>query len=140
MKAQRDAEVRRSGVANIFVKGLDAEIDSRTLHDTFEVFGPIASAKVAMDDAGRPLGYGYVQYETEESALAAVERANGMLLKGRQLYVAPYKPKSARLAQKGFTNVYVKHFPPAVVDEDSFRELFKDLGKITSVHLPRVKP
>jgi len=124
-------------VGNIFVKGLDVEIDSRTLHDTFEVFGPIASAKVALDDGGNPLGYGYVQYEAEESALAAVERANGMLLKGRQLYVAPYKPKSARMAQKGFTNVYVKHFPPTVVDEESFRELFRDFGKITSIYLPK---
>lgn len=137
MKAQRDSELRRSGVGNIFVKGLDVEIDSRTLHDTFEVFGPIASAKVALDDNGNPLGYGYVQYEAEESALAAVERANGMLLKGRQLYVAPYKPKTARMAQKGFTNIYVKHFPPHVVDEESFRELFRDIGKITSIYLPK---
>ena len=137
MKAQRDSELRRSGVGNIFVKGLDAEIDSRTLHDTFEVFGSIASAKVAMDDSGNPLGYGYVQYEAEDSAVAAVERANGMLLKGRQLYVAPYKPKTARMAAKGYTNLYVKHFPPFVVDDDSFRDLFKDLGKITSIYLPK---
>ena len=140
MKAQRDSELRRSGIGNIFVKGLDAEIDSRTLHDTFEVFGPIASAKVAMDERGNPLGYGYVQYETEDSAAAAVERANGMLLKGRQLYVAPYKPKSARMAAKGFTNIYIKNFPPFVVDEESFRELFKEFGKITSIYLPKVPP
>lgn len=139
MKAQRDAETRRSGVGNIFVKGLDSEIDSRTLHDTFEVFGPIASAKVATDENGNPLGYGYVQYEAEDSAAAAVERANGMLLKGRQLYVAPYKAKTTRMAQKGFTNVYVKNFPPTVVDEDSFKELFAGFGKITSVYLPRVR-
>eukprot|EP00210_Caulerpa_lentillifera_P002328 g2234.t1 len=137
MKAQRDAETRKSGVGNIFVKGLDVEIDSRTLHDTFEVFGPIASAKVALDDDGNPLGYGYVQYETAEAATAAVERANGMLLKGRQLYVAPYRAKAARMAAKGFTNLYIKHFPSTVVDEDSFKELFTGLGKITSVYLPR---
>jgi len=140
MKAQRDAEQRKSGVGNIFVKGLDSEIDSRTLHDTFEVFGPIASAKVAADDAGNPLGYGYVQYEMEESAAAAVERANGMLLKGKQLYVAPYKAKPARMAQKGFTNIYIKHFPEYVIDEESFRSLFKDLGRVTSIYLPKVSP
>lgn len=136
MKAQRDSETRKSGVGNIFVKGLDIEIDSRTLHDTFEVFGPIASAKVALDDDGNPLGYGYVQYETAEAASAAVERANGMLLKGRQLYVAPYRGKADRLAAKGFTNLYVKHFPASVVDEETFKELFTGLGKITSVYLP----
>lgn len=137
MKAQRDPAARRSGVGNIFVKGLDDEIDSRTLHDTFEVFGPITSAKVARNELGEPLGYGYVQYETPEAATAAVQRANGMLLKGRQLHVAHYKNKSTRGAGRGFTNLYVKSFPEDVKEESALRAMFEVFGPITSVHLAK---
>ncbi|GMH35378.1 hypothetical protein BSKO_03246 [Bryopsis sp. KO-2023] len=137
MKAMRDPHARRSGVGNVFVKGLDPEIDSRTLHDTFEVFGPITSAKVALDEMGQSLGYGYVQYDAPESAVAAVERANGMLLKGRQLHVAPYKSKNARGIGRGFTNLYVKHLPAEVKDETDLRAMFEVYGDITSVHMAK---
>lgn len=137
MKAQRDPAARRSGVGNVFVKGLDNEIDSRTLHDTFEVFGPITSAKVARNELGESLGYGYVQYETAEAATAAVQRANGMLLKGRQLHVAHYKNKSARGAGRGFTNLYVKSFPDDIKEEAALRAMFEVFGPITSVHLAK---
>lgn len=137
MKAMRDPHARRSGVGNVFVKGLDPEIDSRTLHDTFEVFGPITSAKVALDEMGQSLGYGYVQYDAPESAVAAVERANGMLLKGRQLHVAPYKSKNARGIGRGFTNLYVKHLPAEVKDEEALKAMFEVYGEITSVHMAK---
>lgn len=137
MKAMRDPHARRSGIGNVFVKGLDPEIDSRTLHDTFEVFGPITSAKVALDESGASLGYGYVQYEAPDCAGAAVERANGMLLKGRQLHVAPYKSKNARGVGQGFTNLYVKHLPQDVKDESELQALFGTYGDITSVHMAK---
>lgn len=117
---------------------MDPEIDSRTLHDTFEVFGPITSAKVALYEGGTSLGYGYVQYESPESASAAVERANGMLLKGRELHVAPYKSKNARGVGRGFTNLYVKHLPQDVGNEAALRALFDSYGDITSVHMAKV--
>eukprot|EP00803_Ostreobium_quekettii_P009478 evm.model.scf_3314.1 EVM.evm.TU.scf_3314.1 scf_3314:5810-14064(+) len=137
MKAQRDPAARRSGVGNVFVKGLDDEIDSRTLHDTFEVFGPITSAKVARNEMGHPLGYGYVQYDSPEAAIAAVQRANGMLLKGRPLHVAHYKDRSTRGVGRGFTNLYVKSYPDDVKDDAALRALFEPYGPVTSVHLAK---
>lgn len=83
------------------------------------------------------MGYGYVQYNTPEGAQAAVERANGMLLKGRQLYVAPYLSKRQRESTRGFTNIYCKNLPESVVDENSLKELFAKFGTITSVFLAR---
>ncbi|GMH38270.1 hypothetical protein BSKO_06154 [Bryopsis sp. KO-2023] len=137
MRAMRDASARHSGVGNVFVKGLDPDIDSRTLHDTFEVFGAITSAKVARSETAESLGYGYVQYDSPESAVAAVQRANGMLLKGRQLYVAPYKSKQARGAGRGFTNIYAKNLPKTICTDEALRELFIEYGPITSVFLAK---
>ncbi|CAE8624592.1 unnamed protein product, partial [Polarella glacialis] len=39
------ARVKGAPEANIFVKNLDASIDSRSLYDTFSIFGNILSAK-----------------------------------------------------------------------------------------------
>lgn len=102
------------------------------------MFGPITSAKVALDEAGASLGYGYVQYEAPDCAGAAVERANGMLLKGRQLHVAPYKSKNARGVGRGFTNLYVKHLPQEIKHEADLQTMFETYGDITSVHMAKV--
>lgn len=112
-------------------------IDSRTLHDTFEVFGGIVSAKVAMDENGKSLGYGYVQYEKPDFATEAVERANGMLLEGRQLYVAHYATRETRGANSGFTNLYVKNLPSSVRGEEDLVKMFEVHGEITSAILAR---
>ncbi|GMH39880.1 hypothetical protein BSKO_07784 [Bryopsis sp. KO-2023] len=137
MWAERDPTKRKSGVGNVFVKGLTPGIDSRTLHDTFEVFGAITSAKVAMDDEGKSLGYGYVQYQKPDFAQEAVDRANGMLLEGKQLYVAHYTSKDSRKARPGFTNMYVKSLPSTIDTEAKLCALFKDYGEITSAMLAK---
>ena len=138
MWAERNADNRKAGVGNVFVKGLNPDIDSRTLHDTFEVFGSIASAKVARDDDGQSLGYGYVQYETPEAAQSAVDRANGMLLEGKQLYVAHYATKDTRVSQHGYTNVYIKNLPPSIETDEALKGLFEKCGDVTSCYMPKV--
>lgn len=137
MWADRNPDNRKAGVGNVFVKGLNPDIDSRTLHDTFEVFGAITSAKVAHDDDGRSLGYGYVQYESPEAAQSAVDRANGMLLEGKQLHVAHYATKDTRVSQHGYTNVYIKNLPPSVDTDEALKALFAKCGDITSCFLPK---
>lgn len=140
MWADREAaSVRKSGVGNVFVKGLTEKIDSRTLHDTFEVFGAIVSAKVSVDENGKSLGYGYVQYEKPESAADAVQRANKMLLEGRQLTVAHYTPRETRGGKTGYTNLYVKNLPSTIKDEEELTKLFQEHGEITSAVLARTE-
>lgn len=86
MWSQRDPSQRKQAAAgNIFIKNLDPSIDSKSLHDTFSAFGNILSCKVAMDENGSK-GYGFVHYETQEAAQAAIDSVNGMLLNDRQVY------------------------------------------------------
>lgn len=92
---------------------------------------------MARTEDGTPLGYGYVQYEKPESAEAAVEKANGMLLEGKQLYVAHYTNKEQRGGIKGFTNLYVKNLPSGIDTDDKLVELFKEFGDITSAWLAK---
>jgi polyadenylate-binding protein len=135
MWSQRDPSLRKSGVGNIFVKNLDKSIDHKALYDTFSMFGNILSCKVAMNPDGESLGYGFVHYETEEAALKAIEKVDGMVIAGENVLVTRWKPRSERSGdQAKFTNVYVKSLPESITEE-SLKAMFEPFGPITSVML-----
>lgn len=133
MWSHRDPSLRKSGTGNIFVKNLDKSLDNKALYDTFSLFGNILSCKVATDEFGKSRGYGFVHYETEESAKNAVEKVNGMLIGQKNVFAAPHRKRSERLTSKSenFTNLYVKHFPDSWTDE-TLQKVFKPFGEITS--------
>jgi polyadenylate-binding protein len=96
MWSQRDPSVRKSGVGNIFIKNLDLEIGHKELHDTFSTFGNILSCKVALDDKGDSRGYGFVHFETSESAETAIQMVNDMMLGAKKVFVGHFRPKKER--------------------------------------------
>merc|ERR1719357_594866 len=135
---QRDPSLRRSGVGNVFIKNLDRTIDNKAMYDTFSAFGNILSCKVAQDMSnGESKGYGFVHFETEEAALNAIQKVNGMLLNGKKVYVGRFVPRKDRDMELGekarkFTNVYVKNINDEY-DEAKLNEMFQKYGKISSV-------
>jgi len=133
MWSHRDPSLRKSGLGNIFVKNLDKSIDNKTLYDTFSMFGNILSCKVATDQKGESLGYGFVHYESDDSATNAIQRVNGKIIAGQKVIVAPFKPKRERGSTNSgtFTNVYVKNIPEDASQED-LDQLFKKHGTVTS--------
>lgn len=135
MWSQRDPSLRKSGVGNIFIKNLDKGIDNKSLYDTFSAFGNILSCKVAQDDKGISKGYGFVHFECEHSARQAIEKVNGMLLNGKQVYVGNFIPKQEREKVLGeraklFTNVYIKNL--GNMTDENLRNAFSKFGRITS--------
>jgi len=76
MFSNKDPSMRKSGRANVFVKNLEASIDSKNLYDMFSSFGTILSCKVATDPStGQSKGYDFVQYESEQSAQDAINQS-----------------------------------------------------------------
>merc|ERR1712156_700890 len=141
MWSQRDPSLRRSGVGNVFIKNLDKTIDNKAMYDTFSAFGNILSCKVAQDASGDSKGYGFVHFETEEAALQAIDKVNGMLLNDKKVFVGRFVPRKEREIELGekakrFTNVYVKNFNEAMT-EDDLSKMFEKFGKITSLKLMR---
>ena len=136
MWSQRDPSMRRSGAGNIFIKNLDKSIDNKAIYDTFSMFGNILSCKVATDEDGNSKGYGFVHFETEESAQKAIEKVNGMLLEGKKVYVGKFQPRATRMREMGetarrFTNVFIKNFGEDL-NKDTLDKLFSKFGAITS--------
>ncbi|CAM9333777.1 unnamed protein product, partial [Discosporangium mesarthrocarpum] len=131
MWSQRDPSLRRSGVGNIFVKNLDETVDNKALYDTFSLFGNILSCKVATDDNGGSKGYGYVHYETGDSANMAISKINGMLIAGKQVHVGHFVRRDNRAGQADWTNLYCKSLPLSW-DDAKLREEFEQFGPVTS--------
>ncbi|RVW57205.1 Polyadenylate-binding protein 4 [Vitis vinifera] len=134
MYSFRDPSIRRSGTANIFIKNLDKAIDNKALYDTFSTFGAILSCKIATDASGQSKGYGFVQFDNEESAKNATDKLNGMLLNDKQVYVGPFVRKQERESATNktkFNNVYVKNLLESTTDED-LKNIFGEYGPITS--------
>ena len=139
MWSQRDPALRKTGSGNVFIKNLDKAIDNKALHDTFTAFGNILSCKVATDELGNSKGYGFVHYETNESAQAAIQHVNGMLLNDQQVFVGPHVSKKERASKfeelkANYTNLFVKNVD-VEVDAKEFEELFAKYGEITSATL-----
>ncbi|KAI9165758.1 hypothetical protein LWI28_019902 [Acer negundo] len=134
MYSYRDPTIRKSGAGNIFIKNLDKAIDNKALHDTFSAFGNILSCKVATDLSGQSKGYGFVQFDNEESARSAIDKLNGMLLNDKQVYVGPFLRKQERDSSSDksrFNNVYVKNLSDSTT-EDDLKKAFGEYGTITS--------
>ncbi|CAN6201242.1 unnamed protein product [Urochloa humidicola] len=135
MFSNRDPSMRKSGRANVFVKNLEPIIDSKNLYDMFSSFGTILSCKVATDPStGQSKGYGFVQYETEESAQDAINGLNGMVAYGRKMFVGLHMRRQNREGE--FTNVYIKNLPAEFTDDDLQHE-FAPFGEITSAVVMR---
>ncbi|KAM2242422.1 hypothetical protein ACFX1S_009380 [Malus domestica] len=134
MWSHRDPDARRSGIGNVFVKNLSESINSVELEEMFKKFGRTLSCKVAMFDDGKSKGYGFVQFESEESAIAAIEALNGTTVKNKQLYVAKFVRKSDRVLPNPdikYTNLYMKNLDPTL-KEELVEEKFSEFGKIVS--------
>merc|ERR1719278_2181778 len=143
MWSQSDPSLRRTGVGNVFIKNLDKSIDNKAMYDTFSAFGNILSCKVAQDADGGSKGYGFVHFETEEAAMNAIQKVNGMLLNEKKVFVGRFVPRKEREKELGekakkFTNVYIKNFGEDLGDE-KLKEVFSKFGKITSYKVVKEK-
>jgi len=133
MWSHRDPSLRKSGLGNIFVKNLAPNIDNKTLYDTFSMFGNILSCKVATNNKGESLKYGFVHYETEEAAANAIQRVDNKQIAGEKVSVTAFKSRKERdgNGKFKFTNVYVKNLP-LNIDQNALRGMFGRFGAITS--------
>ncbi|KAA8518658.1 hypothetical protein F0562_016132 [Nyssa sinensis] len=137
--SHRDPDARKSGIGNVFIKNLNESIDNVKLQEMFQKFGNIWSCKVVMSEDGKSKGYGFVQFESEESANAAIEKLNGSTVDGKQMYVGKFVKRSDRALPSPdakYTNLYMKNLDPDVTEE-LLKEKFSEFGKILSLAISK---
>ena len=78
----------------LFVGSLPWSANDEDLQNAFTAHGNVLSAKVVTDkETRRSRGFGFVEFETEAEANAAIQALNGAELKGRNIIVSEAKPK-----------------------------------------------
>lgn len=79
----------------LFVGSLDYGVTDQQLNDLFAEYGTIESAKVITDrETGRSRGFGFVEFNNDEEAKAAMEALNGQEHQGRTLVVNEARAKN----------------------------------------------
>ncbi len=116
---------------NIFVKKIPKEIGAKEFHQYFSEFGNIISAKLAEDEDGESMGYGFVLYDSEEGAKKAIQECNGKEWKGKKLFVAQFQKNRPKQVPK-YNNIYVRNIPKAWSEKD-IKDYFSKYGEIGSM-------
>lgn len=116
---------------NIFVKKIAKEVTAKEFHEHFKEFGNIVSAKLAEDEEGESMGYGFVLYDNEESAKAAIEKNHNQEWKGKKLFVCQFQKNRPKKPLR-YNNIYVRNIPKSW-DEEKIKNYFKKYGEIGSM-------
>ena len=103
--------------ANVYIRNINPSITIKELDSYFSKFGAIFSSKIALDDEGKSLGYGYVQFEKKEQAEACVKQAEFHKVKDCECKVEKFQPSKVRDKKDVRNNLYVKNLPEDVTKE-----------------------
>ncbi|XP_021572569.1 cleavage stimulation factor subunit 2 tau variant isoform X3 [Carlito syrichta] len=85
--AVRDPAMDRS-LRSVFVGNIPYEATEEQLKDIFSEVGSVVSFRLVYDrETGKPKGYGFCEYQDQETALSAMRNLNGREFSGRALRV-----------------------------------------------------
>ncbi|MCA9327908.1 RNA-binding protein [Candidatus Saccharibacteria bacterium] len=81
----------------LFVGSLPWAVDDNQLQELFAEFGEVTSAKVIIDrETNRSKGFGFVEFEDDAAAKAAMDKLNNSELNGRTIVVNEARPLEPR--------------------------------------------
>ena len=81
----------------LFIGSLPFSTTEEALKEAFSQAGNVVSATIITDRmSGRSKGFGFVEYETEAEAQAAIEMFNGKDFEGRNIVVNEARPMRPR--------------------------------------------
>jgi polyadenylate-binding protein len=71
-------------------------MDQKGLSDLFSKYGTIKSCKLEVFQDGQSRGFGYIQFDTPESADLAIKELNNSSQHGKKIEVQHHKKKEDR--------------------------------------------
>jgi RNA recognition motif-containing protein len=86
----------------VFVGNLSFDVTKDELMEAFGAVGRVVDAKVPTDrETGRPRGFAFVEFESDEAAEKCIQQMNGRDLKGRAIRVNAAEDRPPRPAGAG---------------------------------------
>lgn len=84
-------------ITKLYVGSLPYSWTAEQLEELFQTYGRVTSAAIVSDQVTRrSKGFGFVEFEAEESARKAMEELNGKEIEGRSLSVREARPHVER--------------------------------------------
>lgn len=99
---------------NLFIKNLPESTTSQEFYDLFSKIGEISSIKLKMDNKGKCIGYGYVEYNNADDAHEAINQLNGFSFNGKFLKVDNFLNIKQRYVENNFSVLIIKRLPGSV--------------------------
>ncbi|CAH3157953.1 unnamed protein product [Porites lobata] len=85
----------------LFVSNLPFDAKESDLEELFKGHGKINEIRLVTNRAGKPKGFGYIEYEQETGASSAILALDGSQMGGRQISVALSNPPARKPRQPG---------------------------------------
>lgn len=119
----------------LIVNYLPQNMSDSQFESFFSSIGPVTSHRIMRDKTtSYSFGYGFIDYEQPEHAVAAIEKLNGYKIENKTLRVAYSKPPGSTKN----INLYVSGLAPSV-DEKKLKEIFSHHGEIVNTKILREK-
>lgn len=112
---------------NLYIRGLAPHTTDKDLISLCSKYGHIVSTKAILDKAtNRCKGYGFVDFESPTSAVAAVTELQGQGIQAQM----------ARQAEQDPTNLYIANLPHSIKEND-LEGMFSPYGQVVSTRILR---
>jgi polyadenylate-binding protein len=120
--------VHETEASNIFVKNIDPTVSFKELHNLFATVGNVVSVKIATNNRGESLGYGYVLMDKKEDADTAIQKLNGYRLKEKEISCQEFKAKEKRIISNN-NNLYIKGLPTDISKDEIQKMIYDEFSK-----------
>lgn len=139
-------EEMKANFTNIYVKNIALDYSEADFEALFKPYGTITSVHLEKDSEGKSRGFGFVNFESHDSAVKAVEELNDKEINGQKIYVGRAQKKRERMEElkKKYetarlekiskyqgVNLFIKNLDDTI-DSEALEEEFKPFGTITS--------
>jgi len=117
-----------------FLGGLPSGVTEETLKEYFEKFGAVDNIMLKQDMNGKPRGFGFVTFETDEGCTAAIAKYADHTIDGKWIEVKKAEqPKGVETVPK---RVFVGGLPTNA-DDDMITQFMSQFGPVEEVQLKR---
>ncbi|PYH41193.1 nucleic acid-binding protein, partial [Aspergillus saccharolyticus JOP 1030-1] len=119
----------------VFLGNLFYDVTAEDLKNHFAQFGEVRRVNLIMDGRGISKGFGYLDFDSIESAQRAIEEMHMRIYEGRRISVMYAQTKMRRpISSPPSKSLYIGNMPFEMTDRD-LNDLFSDIPGVIDVRV-----